>query len=682
MKHLKFYSLLFFCVQFLAYASKDSTLLLLQTDGRTVKAKWIPLGSETYVSHYEAGYHLVRYDVVKNADGSLSRSNKVQLSQVPIVPVRLNEVPNGDAQTLKDVQFGLDFKENFLKEPQSFKEAAMKPNGVNYMYIFNLYYLLSSNKSAKNLGVFYEDQSISAGRTYLYVIQDPKSGKVMGSQLIDASKPTPVFKPYNLSHKQTAKEVYIRWVEDSYFGTISYNLYRSESLNGKYTKVNKAAITTISSVGYSNFIDYTDTVDSYNKTYYYKATSINFFEQESAMSAPLEVRSLRYLQQAPYITQGLNLNKTEIELKWIMDTEDQPYVKQYAVYKSHMAEGKYKKISNKPISSNTFTFKDAKVEGSSNYYRVCAYGQGGDSLCSLLKGVFLVDSVPPAKAVMTYGVCDTNYIVTIKWKKSQESDFLGYRVFKTYNTKQEPIRMTRGHIYDTVFVDTLPKKISDKVVYYAVSAIDFHFNPSALGNYIAVRIPDKIRPAAPQIKNYNVDARGIYLDWEPGLDKDLYKITLYRKSRFDFGYIEQAHFKGDSLHIHHYSDTLTKSNETYFYKLVAEDSSGLRSDERPGVGIKQMDKFVPHKVENLQALVSRPNKMLKLTWEFKGNAKSFKIFRSQGGKVLETYDFVSGSMREYYDKTLSPNTEYSYQVQATYYDHKSSYLSPIVKIKY
>ncbi len=682
MKNIKFYSIVFLLAFFCLQAAKDSTILLLQTDTKTVKIKWIPMGSEVYVKHYLGGYNLYRFEISKNANGTLSRSNMVQVNPKPIQPLRLNEVPPNDAKTATDVQFGLDFVENYRNQPKSLKEASDKPNGVNYMFIFNLYYLLSSNKSAQNLGVYYEDKTTTPGKTYLYILKSPTEDKVLGAQLVDMSRPTKIFKPFNLSQEQKAMEVNVKWVEDSYFGTISYNLYRSDAPKGKYVKVNKGPITTIGGTGYSNFIDHTDTVESYGKMYYYKASSVNFFEQESELSEPLAVKSTRYLEQAPYISQGLNLNKNEIELKWIMDAADKGYVKSFSVFKSHTGEGVYKKINAKPIDGNTFTYKDGKIENSSNYYRVCAYGQGGDSLCSLLKGVFLVDSIPPAKVEMTYGVCDTNYIVTIRWKRNKEVDFLGYRVFKTYSPRQEPLRITEGHIYDTVFVDTLPKKISDKKIYYAVSAIDLHFNPSALGKYIAVKIPDKIKPSAPHFTDYVVDIKGIRLNWELGLDQDLYQVTLYRKSKFDFDFMAQARFRGDSLQIKEYLDTLTKSNESYYYKLVAEDSSGLKSEVKNAVGIKQMDKFLPQKVENLQTLVSRPNKMLKLTWEFKGNAKSFKIFRAKNGQVLETYEFVSGSMREFYDKYLTPNTEYTYQVQATYFDNKSSYLSPIVKVKY
>lgn len=667
---------------YLMLAQKDSTILLLQTDTKIVRVKWIPMGANSFVNHYDEGYNLMRYEVTKNADGSMSKSAMVQVNAKPIMPLRLHEVPQNDANTSKNVQFGLDFVDNYRSQPESMREAVHKPNGVNFMYIFNLYYLLSSNASAKTLGVYYEDATISPNKTYLYVLISPTKGKVLGAQLIDASKPSTVFRPYHLNHKQQGKEIYLKWVEDTYFGTISYNLYRADALKGKYVKVNKRPITTIGALGYSNFINHTDTVDSYGKTYYYKATSMNFFEQESQMSEALEVKSVRYLEQAPHITQGLNLNKSEIELKWIMDVADKNHVKSFSVFKSKTGEGIYKKINTKPIDGNTFSYKDTKIQHSSNYYRVCAYGHSGDSLCSLLKGVFLVDSVPPAKVEMTYGVCDTNYIVTIRWKRNTEVDFLGYRVFRTYGERQEPIRMTRGHIYDTVFVDTLPKKISDKKIYYAVSAIDMHFNPSALGKYIVVKIPDKIKPSAPNFTDYEVTTKGIKLQWQLGVDQDLYQVILYRKSKFDFGYMQQARYRGDSLKIKEYLDTLTKSNESYYYKLVAEDSSGLKSEMKDAMGIKQMDKFVPHRVENLQTLASRSNKMIKLSWDFKGNAKSFKIFRAKDGKILETYEFVSGSMREFYDKNLSPNTEYSYQVQATYFDNRSSYLSTVVKVKY
>ncbi|MDB5273136.1 MAG: hypothetical protein JWO58_1503, partial [Chitinophagaceae bacterium] len=87
-------------------------------------------------------------------------------------------------------------------------------------------------------------------------------------------------------------------------------------------------------------------------------------------------------------------------------------------------------------------------------------------------------------------------------------------------------------------------------------------------------------------------------------------------------------------------------------------------------------------VKNLQAFVSKDNKMVKLTWDFDMNATGFKIMRSKKGEPVQTYEFVPGSKREFYDKWLTPNTEYNYAIIAEIAGGRQSLMSKKIIAKY
>ncbi len=663
-----------------AQKAKDSTALVVFPNNGKVMVKWLPTTAKSFLVNFTAGFNLYRSEVGVDASGKALLKEKIKLNQLPIKPRSKGELAALDSTFRNATLFGYATKEQLEKKGK--ERNYNKSDNDDYIFAITVFGLLTNNKLAEALGYYWEDKSADITKTYYYSLQQISNMEEIGVNAINLKKKPAIFKPYNLDHTQKQKAVTLRWFSDTHVGSIYYNIYRANAQNGNYQKLNQKPISNFTSSKDKNTVFYQDSVPEYNKIYYYKVTSVNMFEKESEPSKIYPVKSTRYLESLPKIVQGMAINKTEIEIKWEMDFRDQPYVQGYAIYKSRTAEGEYRNITPTLLSKNTFIYKDKKNIGTSNYYRICAIGQGGDSLFSIMKGVYLIDSVPPAMPVFISGVCDTNGIVKIKWKLNKEDDFLGYRVFKTYNVRHEPVRMTPGHIQDTIFIDTIPKNLSDKKVYYTASSIDMHFNPSQFPPYLCVKIPDKLAPIAPYFTDYTVDKKGINLEWKHGKDQDLYQVQLQRKSPLDFDFQLIANYSGDSLKIETYRDTLTKTGLNYQYRLLAIDSTGLRKYSDKVLAVQQMDKFVPEAVKNLQVISSRPNQMIKLTWEFNGRAKSFRIMRSKNNAVLESYDFVGGEMREFYDKTLTPKTEYTYQVQATYFDDRRSYLSEKINVKY
>lgn len=680
MKYCLLFLVFIISVSGFAQKAKDTTALVVFPHKGKIMLKWMPISAKNFLDNFNYGYNLYRSEVSLDANGKPILQEKVKLNSLPIKPKPKNELAALDSSSRNATLFGYNTKEQL--EKSSKVKNYTKTDNDDYIYAITIFGILSNNKLAEALGYYWEDKSADPTKTYYYTLQQIITMQDIGFMGVNLKKKPAIFKPYNLAHSQKQKAVTIKWFSDTHVGSIYYNIYRATSANGNYQKLNKKPISNFTTSKDKNIVFFIDTVPEYNKTYYYKATSVNMLEVESEPSKVLPVLSTRYLETLPKIVQGMVLNKNEIEIKWEMDFRDQPYVKGFAVYKSRTAEGEYKCLTPSLLSKNTFVYKDKKDIGTTNYYRISAVGLGGDSLISVMKGVYLIDSVPPAMPVFISGICDTNGIVKIKWKMNKEADFIGYRVFKTYNVRHEPVRMTPGHIGDTLFIDTIPKNLSDKKVYYTVSSIDMHFNPSQFPPYICVRIPDKLAPIAPYFTDYNVDKKGINLFWEHGKDADLAQVQLQRKSPLDFDFQLVVKYEGDSLNILNYRDTLTKTGINYQYRLLAIDSTGLRKYSDKTLGVQQMDKFVPEAVKNLVVISSKPNQLIKLTWEFAGRAKSFRILRAKNNGPLESYDFVPGDVREFYDKYLVPKVTYTYQVQATYFDERRSYLSEKIIVKY
>lgn len=677
----------FLLLNAVVFAQKADTLrIVAYNTSDKVALKWLPGNYEMWMEGMKNGYHLDRYEVQLQS-GKWTLINQVRLTRDPVRPwdtERLKrEAPSDPDLKNIDLMFaGKDLSDKV--NPKDINEHAELATQRDFVYILALFAQVNKNKTAAAMGTYFEDASAQAGKTYLYrVTINVPQGK-SADVVVDRKTTTAISKISGFTIQKIHKGAELYWLNKKNSGYIYYNIYRSDSKNGNFIKLNEYPyVGDMGIVVDEKRFKYTDTVPELNKTYYYKVIGVNAFEKESPPTDVLSLQARYLLQKAPMILEGTSPDNKEIHLKWGVYDEERPYIKGFSVWHTESPVGNYSRLNRDLISSSVYTFADPrKDKSSSNYYTVCAYGFAGDSACSVLKDVFLIDSIPPLPPVGVQGICDTNGIVKLHWKRNTERDVLGYRIFRTYYSHKEPVRITVEYVSDTTITDTVEVKSGYRKVYYGVSAIDHHFNPSPLSAYFPVIIPDKNPPVNAMFKDYQAGYSGILLQWFTSPSDDIRAQYLLKKSEFDFDWHLFHKFTGDSLKITQVRDTLTKSDIWYEYVLVAEDSAGLKSSPSEPLRVQQPEKNPFPVVKNVKAFVSRDNKMVKLTWEFDMKAAGFKIMRGKNGAPVETYEYVSGSSREFYDKWLTPNTEYSYAIVAEVPGGRKSLLSKITVVKY
>jgi len=680
-----FFFSLFFSVW--ANAQKKDSLLRVVTYNTVdqVQIKWLPRNYDTWITGMKGGYTIERFEMEK-VSGKWQMVAKEMLTKTPILPwdddrLRKEAPNNPDLRNIDAMIAGRDLDQK--AKPEDLKQSADLQSNKDFTFIIALFAQAIKNKTSEAMGNYYEDKTALPGKTYLYRVTMVSNPKIQSDIVVTRKNLTTLPRITGFLSKNIHKGVELYWLNPEHSGYIYYDIYRSDSKNGNFAKINEHPfIGDIGVITDSKRLKYTDTFPQLEKPYYYKVVGVNPFEKQSAPSAVLMVKPSYFLQTAPQITDGVSSNNKDIHLKWKVSEEERPHIHSFAVYSGTSAVGPFKKINEKILDGKTSDYYDMrKVKPTFNYYTVCAFGEAGDSTCSIPKNVFLVDSIPPAPPVIVFGKCDTNGVVTVKWKKGG-ADVIGYRIFRTYYKHKEPIRITVGDIQDTVIVDTVEVKTGWRKVYYVVGAIDEVFNASEMSIYYEVPMPDFTPPTNGVFTNYVAGYSGITLNWIPSTAEDIKTQYILRKSEFDFAWQPFMKFSGDSLKIKQCRDTLTKSNIWYEYALVAEDSSGLKSKPSQSLRIQQPEKNPFPVVKNLQVFVSRDNKMVKLVWDFDMNASGFKIMRSKNGEAVQTYEFVPGSKREFYDKWLTPNTEYTYAIIAEIPDGRKSLMSKKVIAKY
>ncbi|MGP0020341.1 MAG: choice-of-anchor D domain-containing protein [Candidatus Sulfotelmatobacter sp.] len=105
------------------------------------------------------------------------------------------------------------------------------------------------------------------------------SGTLSGSLLFSSTASnSPATEPLTGVGTQTAYTVGLSWNPSS--AAVGYNVYRSSSSTGSYSKINPAL---------DNNTAYTDSTVTAGTTYYYAATSVNSSGIESSLSTPVQV---------------------------------------------------------------------------------------------------------------------------------------------------------------------------------------------------------------------------------------------------------------------------------------------------------------------------------------------------------------------------------------------------------
>lgn len=684
----KFLIITFLAIVSSSFAQTD-TLALLNSfeEGEGMRLKWMPRSSEVFLLGLTEGYNLYKAEV-KLVNGGEQLGDYVKLNSEPILPwstEKLESEVGKDSSILVASIFiaGADELRN-RETPATVAGGIERAESDEMLMLLGLFASISNNNVADALGMYFVDKTSKKDQKVVYKIELIGHEELSSYNLIIKGK-----NPGGIGVTGIRSELFPGTVRVSWYNNYNrdfpyFNIYRSEKENGKYEKLN--GIPFIGQTGNANmdpqFTSYYDSIPEYGKTYYYKVAGINAFEQQGKFSDPIKIKTSYLLQSTADITDLRSPDNQNVSIKWAYGLKDAPYVEQFAVYRAPNGAGPYRKVNTSPISSKSRSFMDETPKGSSNYYIVTAYGTSGDSTNSLLKACLLQDSIPPARPTILSGVCDTNGVVTLVWELNKEPDLEGYRIFKTYRPDLDPMRVIPGDTLLTEINDSVDLKMMYNSIFYKVVAIDNHFNPSLPSEYFEIPLPDVNPPSNGYFTDYAVGMKGIQLNWINSAAFDISKMYILRKSDEDFAFKPILVLSGDSLKITSYLDTNTRAFVNYVYALQAEDVSGLRSELSDVYNLQQLDKRKVETVKNLTAIVSKENRMVKLSWEFAGNATGFKIYRQKNDGPLETYQFVNGRDREFYDKRLNPNSEYTYLMIAEMRGGYTSGYSNKIKVDY
>jgi hypothetical protein len=207
------------------------------------------------------------------------------------------------------------------------------------------------------------------------------------------------------------------------------------------------------------------------------------------------------------------------------------------------------------------------------------------------------------------------------------------------------------------FRDTVSLKMLNDKLYYAVVALDQHYNKSLRSVVVEVRKPDRIPPVSPVIQAYKVLPSGVRIDWVCSSSADVAVHELYRDSG-----VLVARFTDTT---HSYVDVKAGAGK-HFYYLIAIDSSGLKSPSSPGVAVVLAVSGADRVIRSLDSYVDREHRYIEVSWsEVSGDLREYQVYRGSGSGSVSLWKVVpSSEHRRVVDEGVVVNTKYVYGVRA------------------
>ncbi|MCM1566512.1 MAG: cell wall-binding repeat-containing protein [Dehalobacter sp.] len=434
---------------------------------------------------------------------------------------------------------------NLTAKSQSISQIALSWPTVNGATSYAVYrassYYGSYYQIAKVSSTSYINSGLSPNTTYYYKI---KATNGTGSSAFSpvASTTTALSipsAPANLTATpKSTSQITLSWSAVS--GAASYSIYRSSSASGPYS-----LLTTITATSYTN------SGLTANTTYYYKVLATNSVGS-SSYSAIASAKTIA--ASVPSIPDNLTAvpkSSTQISLSWSSVSEADTY----SIYRANSVSGTYTLMA----TTTTNAYTDSSLTASTAYYyKVLAVNTAGSSAYSAVtSATTLASSVPTAPANLTAAALSSSQI-SLSW--SAVSGDPTYSVYRSHSASGTYTRITT--LSSTSYTNT--GLDAGTTYYYKVLAS----NSAGDGPY-SLTANTITFPSVPLDLTATADnSSQIVVDWTPVTGASSY--IVYRASSSEGTYNPIA----ENVAAPPYTDTGLDPETTYYYKIVALNSSG------------------------------------------------------------------------------------------------------------
>ncbi len=443
----------------------------------------------------------------------------------------------------------------------------------------------------------------------------------------------------------------LKW--DKVAGAAKYEVYRSYSQNGNYSKYS-----TQTSTGYTNSSYLTS-----GSTYYYKVRALDANGTAGAWSSIVSVTYKQTLS-APAVTGG-NDSQGRPTLKWNAVTG----AAKYEVYRARSKDGDYIKYSTQ--TSTGYTNSAYLTSGSTYYYKVRALDANGTAgAWSSVVSVTYKQTLP---APTVTGGNDAQGRPTLTW--NAVTGAAKYEVYRARSRSGEYIKystVTGTSYTNTSYIE------NGNTYYYKVRALDANGTAGAWSSIVSVtyRAASTGTLSAPTVTGGNDSQGRPTLKWNAVSGAAKYEV--YRARSKDGDYIKYSTITGTS----YTNISYIENGNTYYYKVRALDANGTAGAWSSIVSVTyraaSTGTLPAPTVTGGNDAQGRPT----LTWNAVTGAAKYEVYRarSQSGDYIK-YSTVTGTSYTNTSYIENGNTYY-YKVRALDANGTAGAWGSIVSVTY
>ena len=432
-------------------------------------------------------------------------------------------------------------------------------------------------------------------------------------------------------------------------GAAKYEVYRSYSENGTYTKYSTTTGTSYTNTGY---------IENGN-TYYYKVRALDANGTAGAWSSVVSVTYKQTLP-APTVTGG-NDAQGRPTLKWNAVTG----AAKYEVYRARSKDGDYIKYST--VTGTSYTNTSYIEDGNTYYYKVRALKSDGTAgaWSSIVSVTYRAASTGTLSAPAVTGGNDSQGRPTLKW--NAVTGAAKYEVYRARSKDGDYIKystVTGTSYTNTSYIE------NGNTYYYKVRALKSDGTAGAWSSVVSVTYKQTL--PAPTVTGGN-DAQGRpTLTWKAVSGAAKYEV--YRARSKDGTYTKYSTTTGTA----YTNSSYLTSGATYYYKVRALDANGNAGPYSAVVSVTCRLKLTAPSVTGGNDAQGRPT----LKWNAVSGAAKYEVYRarSMNGDYVK-YSTVTGTSYTNTSYLANGNTYY-YKVRALGSDGSYGPYSTPVSVTY
>ncbi len=547
-------------------------------------------------------------------------------------------------------------------------------------------FLLSSfedSLAARVLGLSATDPNVTPGQTYEYRARLANSGGLNVLSVITEITAVELTDDYEVPihvHEGDGELSFI-WAQPD--NSVGMYVQRSFSENGPFEPLNEVIELNLRGHAYdgpqrSTFSD--ENLNNY-RSYHYRFYGQNVFGERvlfgEASGTPRDLTP----PKQPLLLQPKHESEDTVRITWQMPEQVDDDLAGFAVLRGDGTNEEFVRLHPDLTDPNLREWIDFDFNRDlDTYYAVQAVDTAGNVSNSAVLPVSYIRFNPPVRPEIGHATIGDDGSVEIIISPDPERAVDGYKIFMANDPEHEfsvvkeifgdslVVAGQRTVVRDSVMLNTLTRN-----VYYQIRAYDVHFNESEPSEVIALERPDIVPPPRPVFKNVTASTDEIELEVALPSVEDFRSATLYRRT--DAADWQQVHLFRERELLVRYTDRRLEPGTVYYYRLQAEDESGLLSGYTNPLRIQTVNRRFVEAVENLTATPG--NREANLRWSYPANSGEtfFVIYRRAGEGSFRQVGRTESTA--YSDRRVRPG-RYEYRVRAFRKDGNQAEMSAVV----